>query len=258
MRLRYGENFAGSTQAVRYGESRDARRRQGDVPSRRPRARLGADRGRGERPAHRRLGRLQGRRRSDLRAVRAGALRRVHHRGDLRPAGVPPRRSRRGDRQAAAFGRRCFPSARIWSAPIRSARRSACIALMRKAGYDKPIYLHGAMEKITRYYESRGIDLGRIELVARREQGGARRHHHALSAVGIEGTVVAALSRSGDLLRLRLDARARARAPAPRRIAAGDLGPRRLGRADRHHRRDRRLAKSGSRTGRKTRWCTGA
>ena len=27
------------------------------------------------------------------------------------------------------------------------------IALLREAGYDKPIYLHGAMEKITRYYE---------------------------------------------------------------------------------------------------------
>ena len=38
------------------------------------------------------------------------------------------------------------------------------IALIRSAGYDKPIYLHGAMEKITRYYESRGIDLGRLDL----------------------------------------------------------------------------------------------
>ena len=28
------------------------------------------------------------------------------------------------------------------------------IALIREAGYDKPIYLHGAMEKITRYYVS--------------------------------------------------------------------------------------------------------
>src|SRR5439155_7953656 len=36
------------------------------------------------------------------------------------------------------------------------------IALIRKAGYDKPIYLHGAMDKITRYYQSRGIDLGRL------------------------------------------------------------------------------------------------
>jgi putative mRNA 3-end processing factor len=39
------------------------------------------------------------------------------------------------------------------------------IALLRKAGYDGPIYLHGAMEKITRYYESRGMNLGRTELV---------------------------------------------------------------------------------------------
>jgi putative mRNA 3-end processing factor len=38
------------------------------------------------------------------------------------------------------------------------------IALIRKAGYEAPIYLHGALERITRYYESRGIDLGRTEL----------------------------------------------------------------------------------------------
>ena len=36
------------------------------------------------------------------------------------------------------------------------------IALIRKAGFDKPIYLHGAMEKITRFYESCGIDLGEL------------------------------------------------------------------------------------------------
>ena len=34
------------------------------------------------------------------------------------------------------------------------------IALIREAGYDAPIYLHGAIEKITRYYESRGVALG--------------------------------------------------------------------------------------------------
>ncbi len=39
------------------------------------------------------------------------------------------------------------------------------IKLIRQAGYDKPVYMHGAMEKITRYYESRGIDLGQLELV---------------------------------------------------------------------------------------------
>jgi len=36
------------------------------------------------------------------------------------------------------------------------------IALLRKAGYDRPIYLHGAMETITRYYASQGIELGEL------------------------------------------------------------------------------------------------
>src|SRR6202163_506845 len=39
------------------------------------------------------------------------------------------------------------------------------IALLRAAGYDAPIYLHGAMEKITRYYESRGVELGDLRPV---------------------------------------------------------------------------------------------
>ena len=38
------------------------------------------------------------------------------------------------------------------------------MALLREAGYDAPIYLHGAMEAITRYYESRGIALGELRL----------------------------------------------------------------------------------------------
>jgi len=38
------------------------------------------------------------------------------------------------------------------------------IALLRQAGYDAPIYMHGAMEAITRYYESRGVDLGDVRL----------------------------------------------------------------------------------------------
>ena len=39
------------------------------------------------------------------------------------------------------------------------------IALLRLAGYDAPIYLHGAMEKITSYYQSRGIALGELRPV---------------------------------------------------------------------------------------------
>jgi putative mRNA 3-end processing factor len=39
------------------------------------------------------------------------------------------------------------------------------IALLRKAGYLAPIFLHGAMEKITHYYVSRGIALGELRPV---------------------------------------------------------------------------------------------
>jgi putative mRNA 3-end processing factor len=39
------------------------------------------------------------------------------------------------------------------------------IALIRDAGYERPIYLHGTMEKITRYYESRNIPLGELKPV---------------------------------------------------------------------------------------------
>jgi putative mRNA 3-end processing factor len=38
------------------------------------------------------------------------------------------------------------------------------IALIRNAGYDRPIYLHGALDSITRYYAAR-VDLGELRLV---------------------------------------------------------------------------------------------
>ena len=47
--------------------------------------------------------------------------------------------------------------------PLGKAQR--VIALLRQAGYDRPIYLHGAMETLTRYYVGRGIDLGALKLV---------------------------------------------------------------------------------------------
>jgi putative mRNA 3-end processing factor len=34
------------------------------------------------------------------------------------------------------------------------------ISLIRKAGYDKTIYIHGALEKLSAYYQSQGVDLG--------------------------------------------------------------------------------------------------
>ncbi len=44
------------------------------------------------------------------------------------------------------------------------------MAMLRNAGHDKPIYIHGALEKITRYYEQRGIKLGTIELARGRNK----------------------------------------------------------------------------------------
>ncbi len=35
--------------------------------------------------------------------------------------------------------------------------------LLRDAGYDRPIYIHGAMAKISDYYQGQGIDLGQLE-----------------------------------------------------------------------------------------------
>ena len=125
MRLRYGENFAGTTQAVRYGETLTL---GGATVTFHPAGHV--------------LGSAQiAVECKGLRIVASGdykdvadptcapfelhALRRVHHRGDVRPAGVPPRRCRRPRSPSSCIRSQCFPSARIWSAPIRSARRSA-------------------------------------------------------------------------------------------------------------------------------------
>jgi putative mRNA 3-end processing factor len=50
------------------------------------------------------------------------------------------------------------------------------VALIRQAGYDAPIHIHGAMEKLMAFYASEGIALGEIRKVAaadRKALGGA-------------------------------------------------------------------------------------
>lgn len=42
------------------------------------------------------------------------------------------------------------------------------MAELRAAGYERTIYLHGALEKLTDYYQSQGVDLGPVELVGKR------------------------------------------------------------------------------------------
>lgn len=39
------------------------------------------------------------------------------------------------------------------------------MALLRAAGWDRPVLVHGAMEKLTRFYEAQGLDLGEVRLV---------------------------------------------------------------------------------------------
>jgi putative mRNA 3-end processing factor len=44
------------------------------------------------------------------------------------------------------------------------------VALIRAAGYHEPIYLHGAMESVTRLYESLGIELGEVRLARAKDR----------------------------------------------------------------------------------------
>ncbi|PYE86645.1 putative mRNA 3-end processing factor [Phyllobacterium leguminum] len=37
------------------------------------------------------------------------------------------------------------------------------ISLIRQAGYDRPIYIHGALQKLCEYYQFQGIDLGDLQ-----------------------------------------------------------------------------------------------
>ena len=58
--------------------------------------------------------------------------------------------------------------------PLGKAQR--LMALIHEAGYDKPIYMHGAIQRLTEFYQSRGIALGDIrpvDLDERKSLGGA-------------------------------------------------------------------------------------
>ena len=45
------------------------------------------------------------------------------------------------------------------------------IALIRRSGFDRPIYLHGALQALCAYYQERGIDLGDLQPVAGQPKG---------------------------------------------------------------------------------------
>jgi putative mRNA 3-end processing factor len=171
MRLRYGANFAGTTQALRYGESIDLSGAKITLH-----------------PAGHILGSAQV-------AVEVDGLRVVAS-GDYKNAADPnvgpaldptcaPFELVRCDLfiTEATFALPVFrhgePDAEIGKLlhsvalfPERAhlvgaysiGKAQRLIALLRKAGHDAPIYLHGAMEAITNYYAERGIALGELRL----------------------------------------------------------------------------------------------
>src|SRR6201994_1562051 len=164
MRLRYGENFAGSTQAIRYGEEI----RLGDVNVT-------------FHPAGHVLGSAQiAVSCKDTCIVASGDYKDVRD-PTCAPFEVVPCDVfiteatfglpvfRHGD--AADEVKKLLASVALF--PERAhlvgayslGKAQRVIALLRAAGYDTPIYLHGAMEKITQYYQSRGIDLGELRAV---------------------------------------------------------------------------------------------
>ena len=164
MRLRYGENFAGATQAVGYGESLTL---GGATVSFHPAGHvLGSAQIRVETGGHR--------------IVASGDYKDVP---DLTCApfevvpcdtfiteatfGLPVFRHHDAAGEIAKLleSVRLFPERAHLVGAYSLGKAQRVIAMLRAAGYDKTIYLHGAMESITRYYETRGIDLGALELV---------------------------------------------------------------------------------------------
>ncbi|MGH6717056.1 MAG: ligase-associated DNA damage response exonuclease, partial [Bradyrhizobium sp.] len=164
MRLRYGDDFAGSTQAIRYGEEV----RLGDVCVMLY-------------PAGHVLGSAQvAVTCKDIRIVASGDYKDARDPTcapfELVPCdvfiteatfGLPVFRHGRADDEVRKLlaSVRLFPERAHLVGAYSLGKAQRVIALLREAGHDAPIYLHGAMEKITRYYASRGARLGELRPV---------------------------------------------------------------------------------------------
>jgi len=161
MRLRYGESFAGTTQAVRYGE----RIELGGIAVT-------------MHPAGHVLGSAQvAVEANGLRIVASGDYKNVADPTcapfELVPCdvfiteatfGLPVFRHGDPDGEIAKLLRSValFPERAHLIGAYSLGKAQRVIALIRKGGYDKPIYLHGALERITHYYQQRGIALGEL------------------------------------------------------------------------------------------------
>jgi putative mRNA 3-end processing factor len=163
MRLRCGENFAGSRQAVAYGESVNL-----------DGARITLH------PAGHVLGSAQvAVEASGLRVVASGDYKNVADptcapfelvRCDLfiteATFALPVFRHGDPDAEIAKLlhSVALFPERAHLVGAYSLGKAQRVIALLRKAGYQAPIYLHGAMQAVTDYYIKRGIPLGELRL----------------------------------------------------------------------------------------------
>ncbi len=103
------------------------------------------------------------------------------------------------------------------------------IALLRQAGYERPIYIHGALAGCCALYENFGVRARRAQAGDGSQAQRARGRNRVGTAKRDLRSLVAALRRSAHRVCLGLDARAGAWAATRRRAAAGDLRSRRLG-----------------------------
>ena len=161
MRLRYGDKFAGRTQAVRYGEALAI---DGVTVSFHPAGHV--------------LGSAQIRvERKGLRVVASGDYK---DRPDptcapfeLVPCdvfiteatfGLPVFRHRDAESEIGKLlhSVALFPERSHLVGAYSLGKAQRIMAMLRGKGYDKPIHIHGALEKITRYYQERGVALGGI------------------------------------------------------------------------------------------------
>jgi putative mRNA 3-end processing factor len=170
MRLRYGDNFAGRAQAIGYGEE------------------LKLDGARVSfHPAGHVLGSAQIRVEcKNLRVVASGDYKDTADPTcapfELVPCdvfiteatfGLPVFRHHDADGEVAKLLRSValFPERSHLVGAYTLGKAQRLMAMLRSAGYDKPIYIHGAVEAVTRYYQSLGIDLGPFELVRGANKG---------------------------------------------------------------------------------------
>jgi len=99
-----------------------------------------------------------------MRAVRSGALRRVHHRGHFRPP-VFRHGDAAGEIKKLLASVALFPERAHLVGAYSLGKAQRVIALIRRAGSTtRPIYLARRDGKITHYYESRGVALGDLRL----------------------------------------------------------------------------------------------